>query len=84
MTSHQDQNKRNPQKKSGFNVIEQFVNNVYSFSSQYGNSHTISISYTAHNIIGPPSKFPEYGDFPQAFAMVRLFPDFGFLLNCNL
>ncbi|XP_029175617.1 F-box/LRR-repeat protein 4 [Nylanderia fulva] len=65
MTSHEDQSKKKP----GFNVIEQFVSNVYSFSSQYGNSHTISISYTAHNIIGPPSKFPEYGDFPQAFAM---------------
>lgn len=68
MTSHHDQNKKTL-KKTGFNVIEQFVDTVYSFSSQYGNSHTISISYTAHNIIGSPSKFPEYGDFPQAFAM---------------
>ncbi|CAL1676719.1 unnamed protein product [Lasius platythorax] len=68
MTSHHDQNKKTL-KKTEFNVIEQFVDTVYSFSSQYGNSHTISISYTAHNIIGPPSKFPEYGDFPQAFAM---------------
>ncbi|XP_020281990.1 F-box/LRR-repeat protein 4 isoform X2 [Pseudomyrmex gracilis] len=47
--------------------IEQFVKDVYDFSSQYGNN--ISISYTAHNITGPPSKFPEYGDFPQAFVM---------------
>ncbi|EFN63767.1 F-box/LRR-repeat protein 4 [Camponotus floridanus] len=68
--SHHDQNRKISKKelnRSEFTVIEQFVDNVYSFSSQYGNN--ISISYTAPNIIGPPSKFPEYGDFPQAFAM---------------
>lgn len=70
MTSHHDQNREISKKKSnrpGFGITEQFVDNVYSFSSQYGNN--ISISYTANNIIGPPSTFPEYGDFPQAFAM---------------
>ncbi|XP_076278966.1 F box and leucine-rich-repeat gene 4 isoform X2 [Lasioglossum baleicum] len=35
--------------------------------SQYGSN--ISISYTAYNIAGNPSKFPDYGDFPQAFVM---------------
>ncbi|KAM0727295.1 F-box/LRR-repeat protein 4 [Formica fusca] len=70
MMSHYDKNREISKKElngSKFDVTEQFVYNVYSFSSQYGNN--ISISYTAHNIIGPPSKFPEYGDFPQAFAM---------------
>lgn len=72
--SHHDQNRKISKKelnRSEFTVIEQFVDNVYSFSSQYGNN--ISISYTAPNIIGPPSKFPEYGDFPQAFAMACIF-----------
>jgi len=48
--------------------VDQFVNNVHDFSSQYGNSN--SISYIAQNIIGPPSKFPDYGDFPHAYVMV--------------
>lgn len=50
--------------------IEQFVQDVKDFSSQYGSD--ISISYTAYNISGKPSKFPDYGDFPQAFVMVRI------------
>lgn len=48
--------------------IEQYVQDVVDFSSQYGSD--ISISYTAYNITGKPSKFPDYGDFPQAFVMV--------------
>lgn len=51
--------------------LSQFVKNVLSFSSQYGGSY--SISYAAANIIGPPCKFPQYGDFPQTFAMVCIF-----------
>lgn len=47
--------------------IEQFVQSVIGFSSQYGSD--VSISYTAYNITGKPSKFPDYGDFPQAFVM---------------
>ncbi|KDR23668.1 F-box/LRR-repeat protein 4-like isoform X2 [Zootermopsis nevadensis] len=47
--------------------IEQFVQDVIGFSSQYGSD--VSISYTAYNITGKPSKFPDYGDFPQAFVM---------------
>lgn len=48
--------------------IEQFVRRVIDFSSQYGSDS--SISFTAHNITGKPSKFPGYGDFPETFAMV--------------
>ncbi|KAL7300445.1 hypothetical protein TKK_0006797 [Trichogramma kaykai] len=47
--------------------VEQFVSDVVDFSSQYGNNS--NISYTAYNIAGNPSKFPDYGDFPQAFVM---------------
>ncbi len=49
-------------------IIEQFASDVRSFSSQYGSE--ISISYTAYNICGKPSKYPAYGDFPQTFVMV--------------
>ncbi|CAB0010638.1 unnamed protein product [Nesidiocoris tenuis] len=53
---------------SGYSLgISQFVSEVLDFSSQYGSD--ISISYTAYNITGKPSKFPDYGDFPQAFVM---------------
>lgn len=49
-------------------IIKQFVQDVIGFSSQYGSD--VRISYTAYNITGKPSKYPEYGDFPQAFVMV--------------
>ncbi|CAB3261282.1 unnamed protein product [Arctia plantaginis] len=48
-------------------IIEQFVHHVEDFSSQYGSE--ISVSYTAFNLRGPPSNFPDYGDYPQAFVM---------------
>jgi len=48
-------------------VVEQFVTEVLDFSSQYGSDS--SISYTAHNIVGRPTKFPSYGDFSQTFVM---------------
>jgi len=50
--------------------IQQYVKNVRSFSSQYGDNY--SISYTATNIIGLPFVFPKYGDFSYTFAMVRI------------
>ncbi|XP_022813813.1 F-box/LRR-repeat protein 4 isoform X2 [Spodoptera litura] len=50
-------------------ILEQFVHNVEDFSSQYGSE--ISVSYTAFNLRGPPSNFPDYGDYPQAFVMVK-------------
>ncbi|KAI5635035.1 f-box-like domain-containing protein [Phthorimaea operculella] len=56
-----DEEEREPQ------IIEQFVQNVEDFSSQYGSE--ISVSYTAFNLRGPPSNFPDYGDYPQAFVM---------------
>ena len=48
-------------------VVEQFVSEVLDFSSQYGSES--SISYSAHNIVGKPTKFPSYGDFSQTFVM---------------
>ncbi|XP_068633432.1 F-box/LRR-repeat protein 4 [Battus philenor] len=53
--------------ESNTQIIEQFVQNVEDFSSQYGSE--ISVSYTAFNLRGPPSNFPDYGDYPQAFVM---------------
>lgn len=49
-------------------LIKQFAQRVLEFSSQYGSD--FSISYTACNITGRPSKYPNYGDFPETFAMV--------------
>jgi F-box/leucine-rich repeat protein 4 len=49
-------------------IINQFVSDVIDFSSQYGSD--FSISYTAFNITGKPSKYPDYGDFPETFAFV--------------
>lgn len=50
------------------NFVFQFSSKVTDFSSQYGSD--ISISYTASNLTGKPSKFPSYGDFPQSYVMV--------------
>jgi len=48
-------------------MISQYVSAVFDFSSQYGSDS--SISYTAYNLTGKPSNFPDYGDFPQNFFM---------------
>ncbi|XP_058830886.1 F-box/LRR-repeat protein 4-like [Topomyia yanbarensis] len=47
-------------------TIKQYAQNVVDFSSQYGSD--TSISYTAYNVTGKPSKYPDYGDFPETFA----------------
>ncbi|RZF32510.1 hypothetical protein LSTR_LSTR013766 [Laodelphax striatellus] len=60
-------NDSNEDEDQGFLAIEQFVTDVVDFSSQYGSD--ISITYTAYNLAGKPSKYPDYGDFPQAFVM---------------
>ncbi|EDW00550.1 GH11799 [Drosophila grimshawi] len=52
--------------------LAQYVLGVHDFSSQYGIDY--SISYTAANVIGRPSKYPTYGDYPEAFCM-RTFGD---------
>ncbi|XP_017055759.1 F-box/LRR-repeat protein 4 isoform X2 [Drosophila ficusphila] len=47
--------------------LEQYVLGVLDFSSQYGIDY--SISYTAANVIGRPTKYPAYGDYPETFPM---------------
>lgn len=47
--------------------LDQYAVDVADFSSQYGSDY--SISYTATNITGKPRKYPEYGDFPETYAM---------------
>lgn len=61
---------KNGAKEESVTFVEQYVKEVSDFSSQYGSN--ISISYTAYNIAGNPSKFPDYGDYPQGFVMVSL------------
>lgn len=52
-------------------VIDQFVNKITDFSSQYGNSG--SISYVADNLIGGITLYPDYGDFSGSYNMVSNF-----------
>lgn len=70
-----EQNEENEEEQ----VLEQFVQSVDDFSSQYGSE--ISVSYTAFNLRGPPSNFPDYGDYPQAFVMVRDLSELNYLQN---
>ncbi|XP_053698120.1 F-box/LRR-repeat protein 4 [Sabethes cyaneus] len=53
-------------KRTTMVTIKQYAQNVVDFSSQYGSD--TSISYTAYNVTGKPSKYPDYGDFPETFA----------------
>lgn len=48
----------------------QFVREVVNFSSQYGTQG--SNSYTASNLAGPLRVYDRYGDFVEAFVLVRL------------
>lgn len=65
-------------KKNYVDFFAQYVKQVVGFSSQYGSDY--SISYTAANIIGPPNKFPKYGDFPETFTTVCIFPSAIFIV----
>ncbi|XP_067138506.1 F-box/LRR-repeat protein 4 isoform X2 [Centruroides vittatus] len=51
----------------GPTTIEQYVEEVKDFSSQYGSEG--SISYTALNVVGEPNIFPKFGDYTQAFLL---------------
>lgn len=57
-----------PNKTAKAITIAQFAQRATEYSSQYGSD--CSISYTGCNITGRPSKYPNYGDFPETFAMV--------------
>jgi len=48
-------------------LVEQYAIQVLDFATQYGSD--FSYSYTAANCLGVPSKFPNYGDFPQTYVM---------------
>lgn len=52
--------------------ISQWANEVVDFSDCYGSD--ASISYSAVNICGRPSKFPAYGDFAECFSMRKYGP----------
>ena len=48
---------------------KQFASSVVFFSSQYGGEN--SQSYGALNLAGNSYNYPSYGDFTQAFVLVR-------------
>ena len=48
---------------------KQFADEVGNFSSQYGTAGTSS--YTAANLAGPLKVYSKYGDFTEAFVLVR-------------
>lgn len=50
------------------NMLRQYGSKVRDFSSQYGSNS--SVSYSANNIAGPPSSYPNYGDFSMSFVLV--------------
>ena len=51
-------------------IIKQYAQSVVNYSSEYGRSG--SNSYTACNLAGPPLLAERYGDFTEAFVLVRI------------
>lgn len=54
--------------------IEQFAETVLEYSSKYNS--VMSISYAPENIPGKPVRYPNYGDFPDTYILVREYPFF--------
>uniref|UniRef100_A0A1Y1LT99 F-box domain-containing protein n=3 Tax=Photinus pyralis TaxID=7054 RepID=A0A1Y1LT99_PHOPY len=52
---------------SGMIFLEQFVENVTSYSSRYNSIS--SILYAPENLTGKPSKYPNYGDDPNSYTL---------------
>ncbi|EFX72265.1 hypothetical protein DAPPUDRAFT_59219 [Daphnia pulex] len=50
----------------GLIFIEQYASKVTYYTSQYGSIN--GVSYTANNLMGPPSRYPAYGDFPETYV----------------
>ena len=61
---------RSPQSVVMSDKLSQFVGEVVNFSSQYGTQG--SNSYTASNLAGDLRVYDRYGDFVEAFVLVRL------------
>ena len=55
---------------SGRMEVKQFASGVVNFSSQYGTAGTSS--YTASNLAGPLRVYDKYGDYTEAFVLVRI------------
>jgi F-box/leucine-rich repeat protein 4 len=55
----------------GLIFIEQYASKVSYYTSQYGSIN--GVSYTANNLIGPPSRYPAYGDFPETYVPVLFY-----------
>ncbi len=67
-------------KEEGFVFTKQYANKVTYYTSQYGNES--GVSYTANNLVGPPSRFPAYGDFSETYVPVYF--DFTYFLSLIL
>ncbi|XP_030755824.1 F-box/LRR-repeat protein 4 [Sitophilus oryzae] len=49
------------------NYLEQYVNDVWAYSSRYNNIG--SYSYAPINLIGKYERYPAYGDFPETYFL---------------
>ena len=54
---------------AGSEPVRQYATQAVNFSSQYGTTNTHS--YTAANLAGDPKIYDSYGDFQEAFVLVR-------------
>jgi F-box and leucine-rich repeat protein 4 len=58
--------------EEGSQVISQWAQSVIDYSESYGSDS--SISYSAVNICGRPSKYPAYGDFAECYSCRKYGP----------
>lgn len=61
--------------------ISQFASRVLEFSTQYGSDN--SISYTACNITGRPSKYPNYGKYGGVPSFFHPFNENGLTVDSH-
>lgn len=51
-------------------LSEYYVEHVLNYSSKYNNSS--SVGYAPVNLVGKPTKYPNYGDFPDTYMLVSI------------
>ncbi|XP_071565656.1 F-box/LRR-repeat protein 4-like [Temnothorax nylanderi] len=55
--------------EENYEILYQFAKRSNCIAVEYGGTNTGSILDTEDAIIGPPHKYPNYGEFPPAFVM---------------
>lgn len=53
-----------------YKPTEYYVKSVLYYTSRYNNLR--SIGYAPENLVGKALRYPDYGDFPDTYTLVRI------------